>query len=1054
METSTSFGYWLRRRRKALDLTQKALAQHAGCTADAIKKIESDLRRPSRQLAERLADCLAVPADERSTFLRIARAELSSERLGLTEQPTPPAAMADETATFLLIDIQDSTALWERHTTAMPLALARHDATLRQAVAARSGRLYQAFDDRMCAVFASASAALAAAIEAQRLLYDEVWSALAAPPVRMALHTGEALAHSGISLGRPVHWAARLLTVGHGGQILLSRATAELVRDALPPGVALRDLGERRLHGLGRPEQMFQVVAPNLPAVFPPLRTPDLWPNNLPAQPNLFVGRERERVSIRDLLRRPDVRLVTLTGPGGIGKTRLALAVAEDLLGDFKHGVWFVDLAPITSPELLVPRLAQALGVTESGSRPLVESLHAHLCTRQLLILLDNLEQVIEVAPQVARLLAAAPGLTLLATSRVPLHVSAEHERAVSPLALPGPQATTDLGRLAQFETVRLFVERAGAASASFTLTPESAPAVAEICRRLDGLPLAIELAAARIKGISPDALLGQLRNRLAVLTDGPRDLPARQRTLRDTIAWSFNLLGPREQEIFIHMAVFAGSWTPAAATAVVGQRSEVLADGGYADIEGVLLALTDNGLLRRIEMQGETPRFTMLETVREYALEQLTGSGAAVAAQRRHTHYYVALAEEARRWLTGPKRMRWLERLDAEYDNLREVLARSAAHADEGETLLRMGAALWWYWHFRGKVSEGRAWLQEALGRLGNGSPSVVLQWIRCGTGVLAWAQGDQAAAEEQLRTSVAGWRELADQRGLAYALTFQGFSLQYQFDLAGARKAQDEGVAIFRHGQDRWGLAMALAYLADLCYFEHDLVQARELFQESIGLARELEDGWNLAWALSGLGFIAYDEGESEQAEQLFAESIALLRGEGSKLRLASTLNKQGNLLRLSGRFAEATECYQASLAMFRELATNLVVAGPLHNLGFVSLHMGDNQRAAALFEESIRVAQTQEDWGEVATGLGGLAAVAAVRGEATRAARIFAAMERLLAAAGEDLDRSNRAVCDTHCADVRHSLGEARFAAAWGEGEAMPAEQIIAETLKALL
>jgi predicted ATPase len=733
-----------------------------------------------------------------------------------------------------------------------------------------------------------------------------------------------------------------------------------------------------------------------------------------------------------------------------VGKTRLALAVAADLLADYTHGVCFVDLAPISDPALLVPQIARALGVTESGSRPLEASLYAYLRNRRVLIVLDNLEHVITVALQIARLLAAAPGLTMLATSRVALQISAEYERVVTPLALPEQNEISTSDRVAQSEAVQLFVERAQAVDATFALDGQNMPVVVDICRQLDGLPLAIELAAAHLKHARPDAILAQLSNRLAHLTNGPQDLPARQQTLRDAIAWSFHLLDPHAQHVFVRLGVFVGGFTATAAAAVTGWKSEGWATQGYSDIEDVLHALVSKSLLRRVEEPGATPRFSMLATIRAYALEQLAVAGVAATLERRHIHYYMAFAEEARRYLTGAKRTHWLEQLDAEYDNLREALARSAADADAGTTRLRLGSALWWYWYFRGMASEGRAWLNTALTQADTDTPREAVQWVRCGIGVLAWVQGDQEAASEHMESSITGWRVLGEQHGLAYALTFHGMILQYRFDFAAARPYHEESVAIFRHGHDQWGLALALALLADLCYFEQDLQQARALYEESITIARALMDGWNLAWAVSGLGFVAYIDGAYEQAEQLFAESVVLLRGEGSKLRLASTLNKQGNLFRLRGCLAEAADCYEASLALFRELDTQMVIAGPLHNLGFIALQAGDDARAVSLFAESIAVARAQQDWGEIATALGGFACVAAIHGDLIRATRIFATMERILTTVGEEMDPANRAVCNQHCAMLRQTLGQARFAEAWAAGEQASAEQLLDEVV----
>jgi class 3 adenylate cyclase len=477
MSEMHSFGYWVRRRRKALDLTQAELAKRVGCAEVTIRRIEADERRPSRQVAELLAEQLQVAAEERPAFLKAARAELAADRLAVDSQPIEspvahdagvPAPLPGGTITFLFTDIAGSTNLWEQHKDVMPAALARHDAILREAIAAHGGIVFKTIGDGVCAVFTSAPQTLGAALDAQRTLHAEVWDAAGPLRVRMALHTGTAEVRGGEYQGLALSRVARLLAAGHGGQVLLSQATQELVRNHLPPGVELRDLGAHRLKDLSRPEHIFQAIAAELTADFPPLQSLSARPNNLPAQPTALIGREQELVMLSELLR-DDVRLVTLTGPGGTGKTRLAIQAASEALtpqpplprrgegerpgGDkdgiqFSDGVWFVNLAPISDPELVISTIAQALGVPESGGQPLLDSLKSYLREKQILLLLDNFEQVLEAAALVAELLAAAPGLKVLATSRAALHLRGEKEFAVAPLALPpttdGRRPTTD----------------------------------------------------------------------------------------------------------------------------------------------------------------------------------------------------------------------------------------------------------------------------------------------------------------------------------------------------------------------------------------------------------------------------------------------------------------------------------------------------------------------------------------------------------------------------------------------------------------------------------
>ena len=523
----------------------------------------------------------------------------------------------------------------------------------------------------------------------------------------MALHMGAAEERDGDYFGPPVNRVARLLSAAHGGQVLLSLPTHEMVRDQLPAGIALMDLGEQRLKDLFRPERVFQLTAPELPSEFPPLRTLEIRPNNLPLQPTPLVGREREVAEITDRVRSEEVRLLTLTGPGGTGKTRLALQAAADLLEEFEDGVFFVALATITDPELVPSTIAGPLGVKESAEQPLIESLKSYLQEKHLLLVLDNFEQVVQEAPVVGELVAACPKLKALATSRTPLRLYSEQEYPIPPLALPDPKLLPPVKVLTQYEAVRLFVERARAVKADFSVTNENAPAVAEICARLDGLPLAIELAGARIRMLSPQAMLTRLGNRLKLLKGGARDLPTRQQTLRGAIDWSYDLLEEEEKTLFGRLSVFSGGRTLEAIEEICDPEGDLDA------LEGVE-SLLQKSLLRREEGVGGESRFVMLETVHEYARERLEASDEAEETRRLHAEYFLALAEEAEPELSGADQLACLERLEAEHDNLRAALSWSLEK--EPETALRLAGALARFWEMRARFLEGSSWLEAAL--------------------------------------------------------------------------------------------------------------------------------------------------------------------------------------------------------------------------------------------------------------------------------------------------------------------------------------------------
>jgi predicted ATPase/class 3 adenylate cyclase len=647
------------------------------------------------------------------------------------------------TVTFLFTDIEGSTKMWERSPQAMQAALARHDELLRRSIEERGGYVFKTVGDAFFCAFPTAPDALEAALEAQRLLLKERWGESGPLRVRMALHMGAPEVRDGDYFGPPVNRVARLLSAAHGGQVLLSLPTHEMVRDQLPAGMNLADLGEHRLKDLFRPERVFQLLAPELPSEFAPLRTLDAYRNNLPLQPTPLVGREKEVSEVCALLRRDETRLLTLTGAGGIGKTRLALQAAADLLENFPDGTFFAPLATLSEAELFFSAVAETLGVKETGELPLDERLKDYLSERRLLLMLDNFEQVLEAASAVTELLVRAPGLKVLATSRTPLRLYGEHVFPVPPLSMPDLKRPPPLERLTQYEAVGLFVERARALQPNFEVTNESAPAVAEICVRLDGLPLAIELAAARITMLPPKAMLQRLTSRLKLLTGGARDLPERQRTLRGTIEWSHALLDEGEQLLFARLAVFSGGRTLEAMEAICDAEGDLPVEV----FEGVS-SLLDKSLLRQEEGPNGEPRFVMLETVHEFAREKLRQSAEAEEIRRTHAEYFLTLAEEANPQLRGPNQLQWLERLEAEHDNMRAALSW-ALERNEVEVALKLGGALSGFWLLRDYHSEGRRWLEEALTMDGRGSPGSRAMAL-AGAGWLAKDQGDLDRAKE----------------------------------------------------------------------------------------------------------------------------------------------------------------------------------------------------------------------------------------------------------------------------------------------------------------
>ena len=905
------------------------------------------------------------------------------------------------TVTFLFTDIEGSTRLWERSPKVMQSALIRHDQILSDAVEEGGGYVFKTVGDAFCCAFTTATDALEATLAAQRALFAEEWNVEGGLRDRMALHTGVAEERDGDYFGPPVNRVARLLHAAHGGQVLLSAATHEMVRDQLPEEVSLRDLGEQRLKDLFRPERVFQLTAPGLPSEFPPLRTLGAMLNNLPLQPTPLVGRVREVEEVAERLLSEQVRLLTLTGPGGTGKTRLALQSAADLSEQFDDGVFFVSLATITDPELVPSAIAEPLGVRESAEQTLDESLKSYLRDKRLLLILDNFEHVLEGAQIVGELVGACPNLKVLATSRIPLRLYGEWEYPVPPLSLPDARVLPPLKVLTQYEAVKLFVERARAVKEDFEVTNENAPAVAEICARLDGLPLAIELAAARIRILPPQVMLLRLSNRLKFLKGGSRDLPARQQTLRGTIDWSYDLLPDEEKTLFGRLSVFSGGRTLEAIEEVCDP------DGDIDALEGVE-SLLEKSLIRQEEPDGE-PRFAMLETVQEYASEKLEESGEAGKIKGAHAEFYLALAERANAELRGPDQLEWLQRLDTEHDNMRAAL-RWELQQGETELMLRLGGALWLFWSVRGHYGEGRHWLEEALAMDGRG-PIESRAMALAGVGVLARDQGDFDRAEE----------------ALAEGLEYLGASERSEAKL------------------------YLLLSLGNLALEREDYSRATELFEERLSLSREMGNPMALASSVMSLATVTHKQGDLERATELYEEGIDLFRERGDKLGLALCLSNLGLVMYSRDDLGRAAKLTEESVALLRELGAGAHTAVGLCNLGWIALLQNDLDGAAALFEESLVLAWDTGMKPSVLTTLEGYACVAGAKGDAHRAAQLWGAAQALQEAKGIPRDTDWLPEADERISAVRSGLGETAWEEARWKGGAMTLEEAVSYALE---
>ncbi len=715
----------------------------------------------------------------------------------------------------------------------------------------------------------------------------------------------------------------------------------------------------------------------------------------LPVAFTPLVGREREVGTVDGLLMREDIRLVTLTGPGGVGKTRLALRVAEEVAAVFGDGVAFVPLAAVTDPDLVLPGVAQALGVDQAGDRPLGEQLASVLRERHLLLLLDNFEQIVDAAPLVTDLLAACSKLKMLVTSRVMLRISGEHVFPVSPLALPDPGEGVTAERVGRAEAVQLFLARAAAVRPGFALTDENAPMVANICRRLDGLPLAVELAAARSNVLPPAALLARLGQRLPTLTGGPRDAPARLRTMRDAIAWSHGLLSPEERILFGRLAVFAGGFTLEAAQAVAGSGGEVL-DG--------VSSLVCASLLRQEGGPDAEPRFTMLETIREYALERLEVSGESEAARQTHATYYLAVAERLAAELYGPDQGRYLEALEREHDNFRAALAWSFEQEDPLGP--KLAVALGWFWRLHGHLREGRLWLERAVLDPGGLEPAALAR-------ATEWLGGFEEELGEATRV----------------------------------RALYERSLTISREIRDCAGMASAIYVLGLLAFNQGDYLGAQPLFAQSLSLARSIGEKRAIARALMMLGATSLARGDIHGARPLLEECLTRYQAVGYTQRVARTLHFLGLLAEAENDRQRAEETLHESLTLFRQVRHQIGIADVLGVLGWLALARGDRTTATTRFEEGLRIVGAMGSYIGLADVLDGCAALAA-RSQPARALRLSAAALALR-------DVGSHAVWPTdasrleQCLDpARRAIGRDEAAEAWRVGRSMSIAEAVAD------
>lgn len=962
--------------------------------------------------------------------------------------------------TFLFTDIEGSTRLWQDFPAAMPAALARHHEILRLAIASHDGYILQIVGDSFHVAFGSALEGMNAALDAQRALSAEPWGETGPIRVRMALHTDHAEVHSDnytsgeylsgeyLVLAR----TERLLSAGHGGQVLLSISTAELVRAQLPPRFGLLDLGVHRVKDF-EPQQIYQLTAPDLPAEFPLLKTLESLANNLPVRLTSFVGRVKELKEIKEQLER--VPLLTLTGPGGAGKTRLSLQVAAECIDRFKQGVWFIELAPLSDPTLVPQIVATTLHLREQPGHTILEVLQDYLRDKQLLLVLDNCEHLIEACAQLAdALLRRAPNLKILASSREALCITGETVYPVPSLSFPDSAPSSGetggapgLDALAQFEAVRLFIDRARAVQPSFALTAANAAAIAEICRRLDGIPLALELAAARVKGLTVEQIARRLDDRFRLLTGGSRAAMPRHQTLQATVEWSYALLSEPERTLLERLSVFAGGWTLEAAETICSDdappppspdalptnsqaagalprpsssvhppssfvhrpsSSDILPPSPMVprdEILDLLLRLVDKSLVV-LDGQDQAARYRFLDTIREFARDKLlaTGDDHVALVRHRHLDYYREFVEQIDQTVRGAEQETGLGALDRELDNVRAALVWSA-RCSNVESELRLATSLWRYWRVRSYFSEGRRWLEDALSR-GQTASTQARARALMGAGSLANYQADYARALVLLQDSLALYRELDDKQGIAYCLNLLSHGKMMTGDLKGAQTALEESFAIFRDLDDTRGMGYSLYFLGSMFLAAGDVAAARPVLEDSLARLQEAGDQWWVGNALIQLGWGVNRQGDPAAALRMFHHALEISTHFGDNRGTARAVMYIAEAKFSQGDYPAAHARYLEALKIFREI--------------------GDKW------------------WGTVC--LEGLAHLAAHQDHAARAARLLGAAQHMHDLLGAPVLASYREINELSADRARSQLGAQAFSSAWDEGRTLSYDEAV--------
>jgi predicted ATPase/class 3 adenylate cyclase len=949
------------------------------------------------------------------------------------------------TVTFLFTDIEGSTKLAQEHPNEMPSLLARHHKILHQSIQAYNGYVFQIVGDSFAVAFHSSSDAVNAALHAQRLLQIESWSP-APIKVRMGIHTGtsylnEPSAPTVYSGYATLAATQRIMSAGHGGQILLSGATRELVRDALPANTELVDLGEKRLKDLMRAEHLYQLKAAELLTTFPPLKTLDSYSNNLPVQLTSFIGRENEITDIKQELEAH--RLVTLTGSGGTGKTRLSLQVAAELLEKFDHGVWFIELAPLADPDLIPQTILSTIGIQEQQGKTTLEVLKEYLYEKQTLLVLDNCEHLVSASAQVANaLLNAAPKLKVLVSSREALGVKGEASYPVPSLSLPDIKHLPVIEQLSQYEAVRLFIDRALLIAPHFIVDKDNAPFIAQICYRLDGIPLAIELAAARIRMLSIEQISQRLDDRFRLLTGGARTALPRQQTLRALIDWSYDLLSEKESLLLRRLSVFAGSWTLEAAEEVCAGNSIE-----KYDVLDLLTQLVNKSLAVVIEhsQSGET-RYRMLETIRQYAREKMLEASSSEIVRDKHLAYFVKLAEQAEPELCRSNQVFWLNKLDDEIDNLRMALER--ALATDVETGLRIVTIPWRFWQARDHLREMSEWLAQMLERY-NTVNKLHAQALAVYSLCVFWRGFDFIEAINIARQSLQMARMQSDQQTEAFCLSFLGVFTLNQGNVGDGIHLLEQSLAIYRGLGDKIGQANTTEWLS---ISGNTLERGIDFARESLRLYRELGDLSGIANSLCSLARLTLWSGDFSSPVPLLEEACSISRRLGNQMIEAQALSVRGYLAFWQGNYEQTlASCEEAILLnektgdQYNTLWAHIIMA-------YAVLRQGNIQQAREKFADSVRGLLKANLMIGLVFAIEGLASLIANHEQAERAAQLFAWADVMRDRLGDHRPPVETASVEKDLALIHSKVDATEFTHLSSEGCTMTVEQAIALALEA--